>query len=99
MASRVLGLAVSQVAASATALVGEAMLKPGDTELEAAHRYLDATRTLQPMLGPAVVYYISPFDLLPEALLGPIGYLDDLVFAVYVLNRLLSDTDVRLGCT
>jgi adenylate cyclase len=57
--SRVLGLAVSQVAASATALVGEAMLKPGDTELEAAHRYVDATRTLQPMLGPAVVYALN----------------------------------------
>ena len=48
--SRVLGLAVSPVAASATALVGEAMLKPGDTELEAAHRYIDATRTLRARL-------------------------------------------------
>jgi adenylate cyclase len=57
--SRVLGLAMSQVAASANALVGEAMLKPGDTELEAAHRYLDAARTLQPMLGPAVVYALN----------------------------------------
>jgi adenylate cyclase len=57
--SRVLGLAVSNVAASATALVGEAMLRPGDTELEAAHRYLEATRTLQPMLGPAVVYALN----------------------------------------
>jgi adenylate cyclase len=57
--SRVLGLAVSQVAASATALVGEAMLRPGDTELEAAHRYLEATRTLAPMLGPAVVFALN----------------------------------------
>src|SRR5258708_36618153 len=32
------------------------------------------------LLGSAVVYYIFPFDLLPEAVLGPIGYLDDLVF-------------------
>jgi adenylate cyclase len=57
--ARVLGLAMSQVAAAATSLVGEAMLKPGDTELEAAHRYLDAARTLQPMLGPAVVYALN----------------------------------------
>jgi adenylate cyclase len=57
--SRVLGLAASQIAAAATALVGEAMLKPGDTELEAAHRYLEAARTLQPMLGPAVVYALN----------------------------------------
>jgi adenylate cyclase len=57
--SRVLGLAMAQVAAAANALVGEALLQPGDTELEAAHRYLDAARTLAPMLGPAVVYALN----------------------------------------
>src|SRR4051794_19107096 len=57
--ARVMGLAMSQVAASANSLVGEAMLQPGDTELEAAHRYLDAARALQPMLGPAVVWAVN----------------------------------------
>jgi adenylate cyclase len=57
--SRVVGLATSQVAAAATGLVGEAMLKPGDSELEAAHRLLEAARTLQPMLGPSVVYALN----------------------------------------
>ena len=57
--SRVLGLAMSQVAASANALVGDAMLQPGDTELEAAHRYLDAARALQPILGPALVWAVN----------------------------------------
>jgi adenylate cyclase len=57
--SRVLGLAAAQAAAAANALVGDALLRPGDTELEAAHRYLDAARTLAPMLGPAVTYAIS----------------------------------------
>ena len=57
--SRVLGLAMSQVAASANALVGDAMLQPGDTELEAAHRYLDAARALQPVLGPALVWAVN----------------------------------------
>jgi len=57
--SRVLGLATAQVAAAATALVGEALLRPGDTELEAAHRYLDAARTLAPMLGPSVTYALN----------------------------------------
>src|SRR5438045_1084584 len=42
------------------------------------------------LLGSAVAYYIFPFDLIPEGLLGPIGYLDDLVFGVYVLNHLLT---------
>jgi adenylate cyclase len=57
--SRVLGLAMAQVAASANALVGEGLLRPGDTELEAAHRYLDAARTLAPILAPAVVYALN----------------------------------------
>jgi adenylate cyclase len=57
--ARVMGLAMSQVAASATALVGEAMLQPGDTELEAAHHYIDAARALQPMLGPAIVWAVN----------------------------------------
>ena len=48
------------------------------------------------LLGTAVVYYISPFDLIPEAIVGPIGYLDDLVFGVYVLNKVLKDTDTAI---
>jgi len=54
--SRVMGLAMAQVAATNNALVGEAMLRPGDTELEAAHRYVAAAKALEPMLGPAVEY-------------------------------------------
>jgi uncharacterized membrane protein YkvA (DUF1232 family) len=45
------------------------------------------------LLGSAVVYFILPFDLIPEAIVGPIGYLDDLVFAAYALNTILRDTD------
>ncbi|HVT05107.1 MAG TPA: DUF1232 domain-containing protein [Thermoanaerobaculia bacterium] len=45
------------------------------------------------LLGTGIVYFIFPLDLVPEALLGAIGYLDDLVFAVYILNKLLRDTD------
>src|SRR5438128_5046571 len=45
------------------------------------------------LLGSAVAYFILPFDLIPEAIVGPIGYLDDLVFAAYVLNKVLTSTD------
>ena len=45
------------------------------------------------LLGSAIAYFILPFDLIPEAIVGPIGYLDDLVFGVFILNRILSDTD------
>lgn len=48
------------------------------------------------LVGSAIAYYIFPFDIMPEALLGPIGYLDDLVFGVYVLNKILKDTDASV---
>lgn len=48
------------------------------------------------LLGSAVVYYFSPFDLIPEAFLGPMGFIDDLVFGVFVLNRLLTSTDPQV---
>jgi uncharacterized membrane protein YkvA (DUF1232 family) len=44
----------------------------------------------------AVAYYVSPFDLIPEAIVGPIGYLDDLVFGVYVLNKILGSVDASV---
>jgi uncharacterized membrane protein YkvA (DUF1232 family) len=39
------------------------------------------------MIGGAIAYFILPIDLLPEAFLGPAGYLDDLVLAVAVLAQ------------
>jgi uncharacterized membrane protein YkvA (DUF1232 family) len=41
-------------------------------------------------LGFAVAYFISPIDLLPEAVLGPIGYLDDIAVAAWVLDDLIK---------
>jgi uncharacterized membrane protein YkvA (DUF1232 family) len=48
------------------------------------------------MLGSGLAYYIFPLDIMPEGFLGPIGYLDDLVFAVYLLNKMLADTDAAI---
>jgi len=48
------------------------------------------------LLGSAVAYFILPFDLIPEAIVGPLGYMDDLVFAVYVLNKVLTSTDAAI---
>ena len=44
-------------------------------------------------LAGAIAYFISPIDLLPEGIIGPIGYLDDLALAALVLNSLLSSVD------
>jgi uncharacterized membrane protein YkvA (DUF1232 family) len=48
------------------------------------------------LLGSSIAYYIFPFDLIPEAFTGPLGYLDDLVFGVFVLNKILRETDVEV---
>jgi uncharacterized membrane protein YkvA (DUF1232 family) len=41
-------------------------------------------------LGAALAYFISPVDLIPEALLGPAGYVDDVALAAYALSRLIN---------
>lgn len=48
------------------------------------------------MLGSGLAYYFFPLDLMPEGFMGPIGYIDDLVFAVYLLNKMLADTDAAV---
>ena len=48
------------------------------------------------LLGSGLAYYFFPLDIMPEAFLGPIGYLDDLVFGVYLLNKILKDTDASV---
>ena len=44
-------------------------------------------------LVAAIAYFISPIDLIPEAIVGPAGYLDDIALAAYVLSSLLTKTD------
>jgi uncharacterized membrane protein YkvA (DUF1232 family) len=44
-------------------------------------------------LMAAVLYFMSPLDLLPESLLGPAGYLDDIALAALVLDGLLNRVD------
>ena len=41
-------------------------------------------------LAAAVAYFVSPFDLLPEALLGFIGFADDIALSAYALNSLVN---------
>ncbi len=43
-----------------------------------------------------IAYFISPKDLLPEFILGPIGYLDDIALTAYVLNNYINDTDSQI---
>jgi uncharacterized membrane protein YkvA (DUF1232 family) len=41
----------------------------------------------------AVVYYITPLDIIPELLIGPIGFMDDIILSVIALNKILGDVD------
>lgn len=47
-------------------------------------------------LAVAIAYFVSPLDLIPEALIGPAGYVDDIALAAYVLNSIINTTDRRL---
>lgn len=49
--ARVVGQAMENVAAASRQLVGEALLQPGDSELEVALRYADATIELTPLMA------------------------------------------------
>jgi len=48
------------------------------------------------LLGTGIAYYLFPLDIMPEIFMGPIGFLDDLVFGVYILNKMLLDTDEEI---
>ncbi len=47
-------------------------------------------------LAGAIVYFISPVDLLPEALTGPLGYIDDVAVAALVLNSFINKTNPEI---
>ena len=41
-------------------------------------------------VGAAIAYFISPLDAIPEGLVGPAGYVDDVALAAFVLNSVLN---------
>ncbi|OQC08005.1 MAG: hypothetical protein BWX76_00008 [Candidatus Cloacimonetes bacterium ADurb.Bin089] len=44
-------------------------------------------------LAGAIAYFVSPIDLIPEGIVGPVGFLDDIVVSVWVLNGIINNTD------
>jgi uncharacterized membrane protein YkvA (DUF1232 family) len=43
-----------------------------------------------------IAYFISPIDFLPEAILGPIGYMDDIAISAYILNEFINKNNAEL---
>ncbi len=42
------------------------------------------------ILVGAVTYFVAPFDFIPEFIVGPGGYIDDIIIASYVINTLVN---------
>jgi adenylate cyclase len=57
--SRVIGEATSRVAAAIRNLVGENLLRPGDTERDLGLRYAEVAREAAPLLGPVLEYVLN----------------------------------------
>lgn len=47
-------------------------------------------------LAATIAYFVSPLDLVPEGLAGPVGYVDDIALTAYVLNGLLKSTGAEV---
>lgn len=47
----------------------------------------EVPRSARVLLGGALAYFVLPFDLWPEGIVGPVGYTDDLVLALAVLSQ------------
>lgn len=43
------------------------------------------------LLASTLAYFVLPIDLMPEGIIGPVGYLDDLVLALTVLSQAFSE--------
>src|ERR687898_322197 len=57
--SRIVGMAMAQIAAANRDLVGDAFLEPGDTELDVGLRYAEVASSLAPMVGPMLQYVLN----------------------------------------
>jgi len=47
----------------------------------------DVPKPTRALIGGTLAYFLLPFDLFPEGLLGGVGYIDDIVLAVAVLAQ------------
>lgn len=47
-------------------------------------------------LSLAITYFILPVDVCPEAIMGPVGYLDDVALAAYILHSLLNKVEAKV---
>ncbi len=51
----------------------------------------DVPKSTRTLLASTLAYFVLPIDLLPEVLVGPTGFLDDLILALLVLSRAFGE--------
>ena len=51
----------------------------------------EVPRSKKVKVGVVIAYFITPFDFLPEALLGLVAYVDDVALTAYVLNDFFNE--------
>jgi len=56
----------------------------------------DVPLTQKGKCAAAIGYFIMPLDLLPELIIGPTGFIDDIILAIYALNAILNKIDPEL---
>ncbi len=44
-------------------------------------------------LAGVIAYFIYPLEIIPELLVGPAGYVDDIALTAYVLNSVINNTE------
>jgi uncharacterized membrane protein YkvA (DUF1232 family) len=54
------------------------------------------SRSDKAKLAGAMAYFVNPLDLMPEMLLGPAGFVDDVALAALVLHDILEHVDPSL---
>jgi len=70
----------------------QALLLVPDLLLLLTRLFLDreVPRSSRALIGGALAYFLLPADLAPEIVIGPIGFLDDLIVASTVLGHALG---------
>lgn len=49
------------------------------------------------LLGLSAIYALSPIDVVPEVLLGPLGYLEDILVVAVASNNLIKNVDKKIS--
>ena len=70
----------------------QALLLVPDVLLLLTRMFLDrdVPRSTRAIIGGALAYFLLPADLAPEIVIGPLGFLDDLIIASTVLAHALG---------